>query len=211
VFPRPAAGVDDEVGFFRVVRAGFSAARKQIINSLSHGLDLPKAQVLDLLARAGITPERRAETLAVEVMDRTGAAKRADVPVTMRPLVIATSDDSWLFNNLVLALRARLALAGEGGGRGAAVRLNLAVVLMRVGNWAEALAELSRMRLPPGPGVSNGTVQYLTGLCHEAMDQPAEAENAWRAAAADAGSLLTEDGPPVKELAERKLAGRRVP
>ena len=57
--------------------------------------------------------------------------------------------------------------------------------------------------------MSNGTVQYLLGLCHEALGQVAEAEKAWRAAASDAESLLTEDGPLVKELAEAKLAGIR--
>jgi len=64
VFPRPA--VDVEIGsFFRLVRAGFSAARKQIINPLSHGLELPKEAVLALLRRAEIDPHRRAETLSL--------------------------------------------------------------------------------------------------------------------------------------------------
>jgi Flp pilus assembly protein TadD len=89
------------------------------------------------------------------------------------------------------------------------MRLNLAVGLMRLGNWPGALAELSKVQLPAGPGVSTGTVQYLLGLSYEALGQAAEAERAFRAAA-DTASLLTEDGPAVKELAERKLArGRR--
>jgi hypothetical protein len=68
---------------------------------------------------------------------------------------------------------------------------------------------LSKIQLAAGPGVSNGTVQYLLGLCYEALGQVAEAEQAWRAAATDADSLLTEDGPFVRELAEARLAGTR--
>jgi len=177
----------------------------------------------DVIRRAGAQPvadgtafaalvsqSRGAGAMAVEVMDRSGATRPADVTIVVVPRLIAMSDESWLFNNLVLALRARLASTGGAGGQGA-MRLNLAVALMRVGHWAEALEELALVRLPSGPGVSNGTVHYLAGLCHEAMDQPAEAEKSWRVAAADPESLLTEDGPPVRELAERKLAGRRVP
>jgi Flp pilus assembly protein TadD len=80
---------------------------------------------------------------------------------------------------------------------------------MRLGNWAEARTELAKVQLPAGPGVSNGTVQYLLGLCYEALGQTVEAERAWRAAVTDAESLLTEEGPSIKELAERKLAGAR--
>jgi tetratricopeptide (TPR) repeat protein len=143
------------------------------------------------------------EKLAVDARERSGAAKHLELTVVMAPKLLAMSDESWLFNGLVLGLRAKLAAAQADD---AVIRLNLAVALMRVGNWADALAELGRVQLPVGPGVSNGTVQYLLGLCHEALGQPAEAERAWRAASADADSLLTEDGPGVKELAERRLA-----
>ncbi len=53
--------------------------------------------------------------------------------------------------------------------------------------------------------MAGGTVQYLLGLCGDSLGNRAEAETAWRAAAASE-SLLTEDGPSVKELAEAKLA-----
>jgi 16S rRNA (adenine1518-N6/adenine1519-N6)-dimethyltransferase len=65
VYPKPAAEVDSQ-GFFRVVRAGFSAARKQLINSLAHGLELSKTEVSSLLEKAGIDSRRRAETLSIE-------------------------------------------------------------------------------------------------------------------------------------------------
>jgi 16S rRNA (adenine1518-N6/adenine1519-N6)-dimethyltransferase len=51
--------------FFELVRAGFCANRKQLINSLSQGLSLPKEDVHPLLETAGINPMRRAETLTI--------------------------------------------------------------------------------------------------------------------------------------------------
>jgi 16S rRNA (adenine1518-N6/adenine1519-N6)-dimethyltransferase len=65
LYPQPAVAVD-EGGFFELVRAGFAAPRKQIANSLSQGLGLPKAGVLPLLEKADIDWQRRAETLTLE-------------------------------------------------------------------------------------------------------------------------------------------------
>ena len=66
VYPRLKVDVDDVNGFFRVVKAGFSANRKQIVNSLSRGLGCAKSEVVPLLEKAGIEPQRRAETLSIE-------------------------------------------------------------------------------------------------------------------------------------------------
>jgi len=52
--------------FFKVVKAGFSAPRKQLINNLSKGLKIKKEIIQDYLKQIGIKPERRAETLTVE-------------------------------------------------------------------------------------------------------------------------------------------------
>jgi 16S rRNA (adenine1518-N6/adenine1519-N6)-dimethyltransferase len=65
VFPKPAVDVDIK-SFFKLVHAGFSAARKQIANPLSHGLNLPKEDILGMLHKAAIDPRRRAETLSIE-------------------------------------------------------------------------------------------------------------------------------------------------
>ena len=64
--PKPAVAVKDREGFFKLVRAGFAASRKQLANSLAQGLELNKAEVLPLLAEASIMPKRRAETLNIE-------------------------------------------------------------------------------------------------------------------------------------------------
>ncbi len=70
VYPRPALAVDDIDGFFGLVRAAFSASRKQLPNSLAQGLAIPKAEILPLLEEAGIIYKRRAETLALEEWQR---------------------------------------------------------------------------------------------------------------------------------------------
>lgn len=66
VYKKPPVAVSDVEGFFKLVRAGFTAARKQVANSLAKGLDLPKEEVLALLAKAKIDPQRRAETFTLE-------------------------------------------------------------------------------------------------------------------------------------------------
>jgi len=65
LYPQPVVAVTDEKSFFELVRAGFTASRKQICNSLAQGLGLPKAQVLSLLGKANIVPQRRAGTLTL--------------------------------------------------------------------------------------------------------------------------------------------------
>jgi 16S rRNA (adenine1518-N6/adenine1519-N6)-dimethyltransferase len=66
VYLRPKVQTADIEGFFNVVRAGFSANRKQLVNSLSNGLKVPKSGILPLLEQAGIDPHRRAETLTID-------------------------------------------------------------------------------------------------------------------------------------------------
>ncbi len=65
LYPQPAVSVDGR-SFFELVRAGFTASRKQIVNSLAQGLGLPKAEILSVLEKANIAPQRRAETLTLD-------------------------------------------------------------------------------------------------------------------------------------------------
>jgi 16S rRNA (adenine1518-N6/adenine1519-N6)-dimethyltransferase len=62
----PTVDVADVDGFFRVVRAGFSMPRKQLRNSLAHGLGIPPVEAAALLEEAGVNPRQRAETLGLE-------------------------------------------------------------------------------------------------------------------------------------------------
>ncbi len=66
VLPEPAIQVADMNGFFEVVRCGFSSPRKQLHNSLAHGLGVKPAEVALLLEQANVDPKRRAETLSLE-------------------------------------------------------------------------------------------------------------------------------------------------
>jgi 16S rRNA (adenine1518-N6/adenine1519-N6)-dimethyltransferase len=52
--------------FFRVARAGFGQKRKQLKNALAAGLGLPSAEVVDAMTRAGVDPQRRAQTLSLD-------------------------------------------------------------------------------------------------------------------------------------------------
>ena len=53
-------------GFFRVVKAGFSQPRKQLINNLTRKLNLDRSEVEGWLLKNNINPTQRAETLSVE-------------------------------------------------------------------------------------------------------------------------------------------------
>jgi len=66
VYSKPAVDVKDIAGFFEIVKAGFSAPRKQIRNSLALGLQLTSAEAEELLQKAGITSQHRPETLSLE-------------------------------------------------------------------------------------------------------------------------------------------------
>jgi 16S rRNA (adenine1518-N6/adenine1519-N6)-dimethyltransferase len=56
----------DEKDFFRIVKAGFSAKRKQLRSSLSGGLAISKQDAESLLQKAGISPDLRAEALSLD-------------------------------------------------------------------------------------------------------------------------------------------------
>jgi 16S rRNA (adenine1518-N6/adenine1519-N6)-dimethyltransferase len=66
LYPKPRYKVTSEKNFFRIVRAGFCATRKQVANSLAQGLALPKPEVIFLLRKAGVSPQKRPETLTLE-------------------------------------------------------------------------------------------------------------------------------------------------
>ncbi len=61
-----AVDVDSREQFFEVVRAGFSAPRKQLHNSLSHGLGISTAMGSAVLERAAIDGRRRPATLCLK-------------------------------------------------------------------------------------------------------------------------------------------------
>ncbi|MEM7132209.1 MAG: 16S rRNA (adenine(1518)-N(6)/adenine(1519)-N(6))-dimethyltransferase RsmA [Chloroflexota bacterium] len=66
VYPQPRLSHVVPSLFFRIVKAGFSQKRKQLLNSLSAGLALPKPVATQALEQSSIDPRRRAESLAIE-------------------------------------------------------------------------------------------------------------------------------------------------
>ncbi len=83
VLPQPAVPVSDTRWFFRVVRAGFSAPRKQLRNTLAHGLGIPPEEVERALNTAGIDPRRRAETISLEEWGKIYQALAPHLPGSM--------------------------------------------------------------------------------------------------------------------------------
>ena len=56
----------DTQKFFRVVKAGFSERRKKLRSSLGSGLSVSKEQADELLKRAVIAPDARAQELSLD-------------------------------------------------------------------------------------------------------------------------------------------------
>ena len=66
ITPLPQPYAQDFPKFFTVVKAGFKQPRKQLVNNLSKGLELPREKVGQWLLSNTIQPTQRAETLTVQ-------------------------------------------------------------------------------------------------------------------------------------------------
>ncbi len=66
VYEKPRVREEGIQEFFHVARAGFSAPRKQIKNSLAQGLRIKLPEAAEILYKAGISSERRPQTLSFE-------------------------------------------------------------------------------------------------------------------------------------------------
>jgi 16S rRNA (adenine1518-N6/adenine1519-N6)-dimethyltransferase len=66
VLPGPRVAMRDERRFHTIVRAAFAQRRKMLANTLAAGLALPLDTARESVARAGVDPRRRAETLTIE-------------------------------------------------------------------------------------------------------------------------------------------------
>ncbi len=61
----PLVTEDQQRAFFRIVKAGFSEKRKKLRSALAGGLGISKEAAEKLLADAGISPDARAQELAI--------------------------------------------------------------------------------------------------------------------------------------------------
>ncbi len=71
VRPTPAVAVDDYDALFRIMKAGFLHTRKKLSNALPNGLAamgtaMPRERVVAALEAAGVSPDRRAETVSLK-------------------------------------------------------------------------------------------------------------------------------------------------
>ncbi|MGB4595439.1 MAG: 16S rRNA (adenine(1518)-N(6)/adenine(1519)-N(6))-dimethyltransferase RsmA [Anaerolineaceae bacterium] len=66
LYAEPLIRLDAMEDFFKLAHAGFSQKRKTLRNSLSAGLQISTQSGEALLENAGISPQRRAETLTIE-------------------------------------------------------------------------------------------------------------------------------------------------
>ena len=66
IYPSPRVKEELLDSFFKLIKAGFSQKRKTLRNSLASGLHIAPTEAAELLTRADIDPQRRAETLSIE-------------------------------------------------------------------------------------------------------------------------------------------------
>ena len=157
------------------------------------------ADVMRVLSRRGV-----GSTLRLDVRHPTRERTIA-TRVTESPLVVPLDSTGLRLNLLLPDMEAALAVARTPLAVSAA-RLNLAVAHIRLRNWDRALSELRQVvALPDGPGVSAGTVAYLTALCLLETSQMTAARAALTRAVAAEQSLLFVGGPRVSPLARQRL------
>ena len=64
--PQPAVQVEDEDGYFALIRAAFGQRRKTAANAIASGLGLPKDKVIAAIEAAGFDARIRPEALTLE-------------------------------------------------------------------------------------------------------------------------------------------------
>jgi len=64
--PTPAVQVEDEEGYFALIRAAFGQRRKTAANAIASGLSLPKENVIYAIEAAGFDARIRPEALTLE-------------------------------------------------------------------------------------------------------------------------------------------------
>jgi hypothetical protein len=107
-----------------------------------------------------------------------------------------------------LLAQLRLLYAGATGDEANLIKLNLALALMQFRKYDKAIELLREARLSTIRGVSQGTIDYHTGVCflHLGTSYQAEAGQAFRQALKyPQATLLGPDGPRVAPLARQAL------
>ncbi|HET8948635.1 MAG TPA: PDZ domain-containing protein, partial [Candidatus Polarisedimenticolia bacterium] len=152
-------------------------------------------------ARAGGV--RSAVVLALQSSE---GARTTRITPAEAPALLSLTDGSVLYNRALAEYRLRARAAADETARGVAA-LNTGLALMHFRAYDKALAEgLQRASLPPGSGISFGTVEYYRGLCAQRRGDADGARAAWQAASKATGSTLeSPDGPSAAAAASRAL------
>ena len=64
-YDKPVLKVDSETDSFKLVKLGFSTPRKRLVNSIHHGLNIPKSISLELLDKSKIDASKRPQELSI--------------------------------------------------------------------------------------------------------------------------------------------------
>ncbi len=144
---------------------------------------------------------REAQDVVLTVADRAGVARDVRVKRTAAARLVSVVDQTLPFNALAASWRGQRRIRADD----VLLRLNLAVALLRIGDYDAARSELEGLQLPQGPGISAATVQYLLGLAFEGLGDLGRAREAWTRASTATGAWVSDQGGDAADLARRKL------
>ncbi len=130
--------------------------------------------------------------------------RKVSATVALQLRLVSIDDRTLPFNKLLINWRTRMG-APVGAVEEAALCLNVAVALLRVGDLAAARDELARIRLEDGAGIAGGTVRYLQAVVLDSLGDRAEAERLYRGLVNEQTALVSDVGPTVGEAASRRL------
>lgn len=149
---------------------------------------------------------RQIEEGAKEPVSLSQEGATSILPVHLEALEIPLGSPELCYPAVLAHLR--LQLAGAKGDEASLAKLNLALALMHFRKYDRAIELLRDARLSITRGVSQGTLDYHTGLCflHLGSAYQSEAVQAFRQALKyPHATLLGPDGPLVAPLARQAL------
>ncbi|HWW82338.1 MAG TPA: PEGA domain-containing protein [Vicinamibacterales bacterium] len=147
---------------------------------------------------------RPGQQVQLTVRSVNGATKTVAVIPGKIPDAMSTAETGPFYNGVMLRLQ-EMVRETTGPVENASVRLNLALVEMRLGRWREASERLQQLQLPDGPGIAAATVAYLRGRCYEALGLQPQAREMYTIAAKNTEAMLSMHGPKVGPLAQERL------
>jgi len=132
---------------------------------------------------------------------------KATLPIQLESLEVPLGSGGLCYPAELAQLR--LELVGAKGDKANLVKLNLAIVLMQFRRYDKAIELLRDAKLSAIRGVSQGTIDYHTGLCflHLGNSYQSEAMQAFgQALKYPQATLLGPEGPLVAPLAKQAMA-----